>query len=61
MYFQGKKFKKSVCLYVYNAFLLCLASFYYLNGWSDTNLVNTIFIKTAEPHQAALDLNSKVN
>ena len=45
---------------VYNAFLLCLTSFYYLNEWSDTKLVNTIFVKTAEPHQATLDLNSKV-
>ena len=55
-------FKKSVCqfvsLCVYNAFLLCLTSFYYLNEWSDTKLVNTIFVKTAEPHQAALDSNS---
>ena len=51
-------FKKSVCLCVDNAFLLCLTSFYYLNEWSDTKLVNTIFVKTAEPHQAALDSNS---
>ena len=50
----------SVCLFVYNAFLLCLTSVYYLNEWSDTKLVNTIFVKTAKPHQAALDLNSKV-
>ena len=57
-------FKKSVCgfvsLCVDNAFLLCLTSFYYLNEWSDTKLVNPIFVKTAEPHQAALDINSKV-
>ena len=53
-------FKKSVCGFVYNVFLLCLTSFYYLNEWSDTKLVNTIFVKTAEPHQAALDINSKV-
>merc|ERR1712055_657324 len=46
----------SVC----NAFLLCLTSFYYLNEWSDTKLVNTIFVKTAEPHQAALKINSDV-
>ena len=49
-----------VCVFAYNAFLLCLTSFYYLNEWSDKKLVNTIFVKTAEPHQAALDLNSKV-
>ena len=41
-----------------NAFLLCLTSFYYLNEWSDTKLVNTIFVKTAEAPQAALKINS---
>ena len=48
-------FKKSVCVFVDNAFLLCLTSFYYLNEWSDTKLVNTIFVNTAKP---ALELNS---
>ena len=46
-------FKKSVCGFVYNAFLLCLTSFYYLNEWSDPKMVNSIFVKSAEPHQAA--------
>ena len=54
-------FKKSVCVFVDNAFLLCLTSFYYLNEWSDTKLVNTIFVKTANPHQAALSISSYPN
>ena len=35
-------------------------SFYYLNEWSDTKLVNTIFVKTADAPQAALKINSYV-